>query len=100
MAKNRAAQQLGKRGGLANSPAQLTHRKTLHQRSPHSGRPRTHVWAAIAQFNGKDAGHVCYGRTRAEARAKARARTTTSVIIRRETMTAEDVAALVAVGKL
>lgn len=100
MAKNRAAQQLGKRGGLKNSPAQQAHRKTLHQHSPHSGRPRTHVWAVIAQFSGKDAGHVCYGRSRAEAREKARTRTTMSVIIRRETMTADDVAALVAVGKL
>ena len=100
MAKNRAAQQLGKRGGLANSPAQLAHRKTLHQRSPHSGRPRTHVWVAIAQFSGKDAGHVCYGRSREDARQKAGTMTTMSVVIRRETMTAEDVAALVAVGKL
>lgn len=58
------------------------------------------IYAAIAQYSGRDAGHVCYGRTRDEAREKASHQTTMSVVIRRERATLAQIAALEAVAKL
>ena len=58
------------------------------------------IYAATAQFGGKDAGHVCYGRTADEARAKAKTRTTMSVVVKRELLTAPQLAALGRAGKL
>ena len=61
---------------------------------------KTHyIYAAIAQYGGRDAGHVCYGRTRDEARHGAR-RSQMSVVIRRERATDTQIQRLVAVGKL
>lgn len=59
-----------------------------------------YIWAAIAQHDGRDAGHICYGWTKSEARTKARAKTSRSFVIRREKASSESVAALEAAGKL
>lgn len=58
------------------------------------------IYAAIAQHSGRDAGHICYGRTKEAARATASARTTMTFVVRRERATDAEIAALVAVGKL
>jgi hypothetical protein len=95
-----AARHLGAIGGKANTPAQQAHRQRLHESSPHAGRPRRTLWAAIARMDGKDAGHVCYGLTKDECRAKARQQTTVSFVIRRGRATQGQIAALIAVGKV
>lgn len=63
-------------------------------------RKRKTIWAAIAQYSGRDAGHVCYGHTKDEARAKARLQTTMSVVVRRELVSISQVRALKAIGKI
>lgn len=58
------------------------------------------IYSATARLNGKDAGHVAYGRTADEARAKA-AKCPLPVAIRRERgWTPEAVAKLTSIGKL
>ena len=59
-----------------------------------------YLYAAIAQYDNRDAGHVCYGRTKDEARTKARQRTTMSVVIRRERASHEHIATLTRLRKL
>jgi hypothetical protein len=98
MQKNPHAVALGRKGGSVSSE-----RKTAAVRE-NARRPRPaarkHVYAAIAQYSGKDAGHVCYGLTRDEAREKARARTTMTVVVRREAITPELLERLRQVGKI
>lgn len=59
------------------------------------------IYSAIAQFGGKDAGHVADGRTKDEARRRGRALTTMTIKVKRVVgVSASTVAALVAIGKL
>lgn len=61
---------------------------------------RQAIYAAIAQYGNRDAGHVCYARTKDEARTKATTHTTMTVVIRRELATPDQIDALERVGKL
>jgi hypothetical protein len=61
---------------------------------------RRWIYAAIAQHDGMNAGHVCYGLSPDDARIKARAKTNASFVVRREAATAEQVEELRKVGKL
>ena len=68
--------------------------------SPHSGRPRSTYYEAVAQHSGQDAGIVCSALTREACRELAHQRTTMTVRIRRVRSTPEAIKALTAVGKL
>lgn len=59
-----------------------------------------YIYAAIARVEGRDAGHVCYAHTKDAARVKAENGTTLSVVVRRESATRAQIAALVTAGKL
>ena len=59
------------------------------------------LYTAVAQYAGRDAGHVAYGRTPDEARRRARIRTAMTIRVRCERGIHESyVSALVVVGKI
>lgn len=74
-------------------------RRSIPDDTPREPR-RTAIYAAIARYDGRDAGHVCYARTSHEAREKAQQMTTMTTVIRRELATAKQIEALTRVGKL
>jgi hypothetical protein len=89
---------IGRKGGAVGG-ASKRRGDAAHYRALAARRKRV-IYAAIAQHGGRDAGHVCYGRTKDEARLLARDRTTMSIVVRRELVSAEGLAQLVAAGKI
>jgi hypothetical protein len=55
-----------------------------------------YAYQAVAQYDNRDAGHVCYGATKDEARAHARERTQMSIVVRRVRVTPDHYAAIAA----